>query len=198
MSGKGKPFEEAILLRAEKLAERNILTLRRYGVQACYMKGESGKLELKAIQSYPDFDGAIAPYGRELIIEAKTCGDSSYALKSRGADNPKQINHMIERARFGSLCYLMVHFTKRVLVTKTDEQFTVAFRVHPEELLWREFFNCGRLTIGREEAKVFGIMVPWNLYSSRASKLSPDLTCLLPEEPAPYETQQEAFSLSSK
>lgn len=182
----GKEFEALLLERASHLEDEGILNLRRYGVQAMMVADKfTGKAEWMIIKSFPDFTGVIAPHGRELIMEAKVCSDASYPLRSTDKKNRKQITHMLERARFGSLCYLIIHFNERVLMRRTDEAVTVALRVRDEEIIWREYEYCQRHTINREEALMHGTIVPWNLWSKRASKFTPDLRTLIDAVPQP-------------
>lgn len=177
---KGKEFENLILFRAAKLQEQKILTLGRYGVQAVMMNNPvTGVPEWQVIPSLPDFDGCIYGSGRQLILEAKVCSQASYPLHQAGKKHPKQFAHMLRRAEFGALCYLLLHFNGREMKTKSDPSVTFAIKVHPSLPLWQEFESAERLSINRSEAELFGFPLPWDLYSDRASKLTPNLTQLL-------------------
>lgn len=175
---KGKEFEALLLFRAQRLEEQGVLTLSRYGTQVVMMNDDQGVPRWQPIPSLPDFDGCI-PGGRQLIIEAKVCSQSSYPLYSVGKERPKQIAHMLKRAKFGALCYLMIHFNGRELKTKKDEAGTYAIQVLDDHF-WRMYENAEVRSIDRDDAKLNGIEVPWNLYSFRAHKLTPDLTALVP------------------
>lgn len=179
---KGKEFEALILFRATKMESEGILTLGRYGVQAVMMNDKiTGKPAWQIIKSLPDFDGCIAG-GRQLIIEAKVCSQASYPIHATGKKHPKQIDHMLRRAKFGALCFLMVHFNARELMTKSEEACTYAIPVL-DNAFWREYEVASKLTLSRYEADLYGIKIPWNVWSSRASKETPDLSFLLPEKP---------------
>jgi hypothetical protein len=182
----GREFEALLVFRAQKLEAQGVLTLCRYGVQARMMKNEAtGKMEWQVIPSLPDFDACIAPSGRQLIIEAKVCSQASYPIASTGKKRPKQIEHMLLRAKFGALCYLLLHFNPRSLKTREDEARTFAIPVHPDLHFWREYDSCERLTLSRSDADLYGLAVPWNEWSPRASKLTPDLSYLLPGKTTP-------------
>jgi len=185
---KGKEFEALILFRASKLEETKLLSLCRYGVQAMMIKNPAtGALETKTIPSLPDFDGCIAPDGRQLIIEAKVCSQSSYSILSNDKKHPKQLDHMLLRSEFGALCYLLIHFNGRVLVRQTIEPVTYAIMVRHDSHFWR-MYQAGQVkSIAREDAALWGIEVPWNLWSTRASKFTPDLSVLIPKYTPPAE-----------
>lgn len=179
---KGKEFEALILFRATKLEEAGILTMTRYGVQAVMINNrETGKPEWQIIKSLPDFDGCLKG-GQQIVIEAKVCSGPSYPLYQTGKKHPKQIDHMLRRARFGALCFLMIHFNEQVLMRSTKPAETFAIPVNDDDSFWREYAALSRRTVTRDEAAMYGIAVPWNQYSERSSKLTPDLRVLLPEK----------------
>lgn len=180
---KGKEFEALVLFRAQKLAEQKILTLGRYGVQAVMMKNrETRKAEWMVIPSLPDFEGVIAGSGRQIIIEAKVCSQASYPLYATNKKRPKQIDHMLERAEFGALCFLLIHFNGRELMRSSQPAETFAVPVLDNHF-WRTYQCSERKSLDRQECGLYGTRIPWNLYSSRANKETPDLTYLLPNKP---------------
>jgi len=180
---KGKEFEALIIFRATKLEEQGFLTLGRYGTQVVMMNDEGGVPRWQPIPSLPDMEGVIAGTGRQIIIEAKVCSQASYPIYQTGKKHPKQIEHMLRRSKFGALCFLMVHFNGRDLKTKSEPAETFAIPVTSDSNFWREYENAERRTLTRGEADMYGIRIPWNLYSSRASRETPDLTYLLPDKP---------------
>lgn len=167
------------MFRATKLEEDGIMTIGRYGVQARMMKNPaSGRAEWQVVPSLPDFEGTLAG-GRQIIIEAKTCSQASYPLYQTQEKRPKQIAHMMKRSRFGALCFLLLHFNRRELKTKTEEATTYAIPVSRESKFWAEYENGGHKNLTRDEAELYGIRIPWNCHSTRASKLTPDLTAMV-------------------
>lgn len=177
----GKEFEKALLFRAEKMTKDGILSLGRYGVQAVMMNNKaSGKPEWQVIPSLPDLEGVIIGPGRQVIIEAKVCSQASYPIYHTDLKRPKQIDHMLIRASQGALCYMIVHFNPRTLKTIQDDAVTYAFLVHPAEHFWRLYSENIMKSVDRITAEAYGIRVPWNTWSTRSDKLSPDLSVLLP------------------
>ena len=176
---KGKEFEALILFRAQKLEEQQKLTLTRYGTQVVMMNDEQGIPRWQPIPSLPDFEGVIFGTGQQVIVEAKVCSQSSYPIHQAGKKHPKQFSHMLKRAEFGAKCYLFLHFNGRDLRTKSEPAITFAIKVHPNLPLWREFESAERISLSRADAELYGNEIPWNLYSDRASKLTPDLSFLL-------------------
>lgn len=185
MNLKGKDLEALVLFRASKMEEEKILTLGRYGVQARMMNSLTPpfKPEWQVVPSLPDLEGVVFGTGRQLIIECKVCSQASYPIAGTGDKHPKQIDHMMRRAQFGALCYLLIHFNARELVKKSDPAITIAIPVDREAFMWRMYMANELRTLSRNDAMNYGIEVPWNLYSSRASKMTPDLTYLLPDKP---------------
>lgn len=178
---KGKEFEALVLFRARELEKLGILTMGRYGVNVVMMNDPvTHKPAWQPIPSLPDFEGILAGSGRQIILEAKVCSQASYPIAATGKKNPKQIDHMLLRSRFGALCFLLIHFNSRQLLRKSDEAATYAIPVRPDDHFWLEYVNCGRRTLNRQEAEMYGVSVPWNQYSARSTKLTPDLTQLLP------------------
>lgn len=178
---KGKEFEALVLFRANHMESAGILTMTRYGVQAVMMNSKLPpyKPEWQVIKSLPDFDACIAPSGRQLIVECKVCSQASYPIFQNDKKHPKQIAHMMKRSEFGALCYLLVHFNARDLVKKSEAAETFGLRVAATEPFWVNQLNAAKLSLSRLDAEMYGIRVPWNLYSPRASKLTPDLSVLI-------------------
>ncbi len=177
---KGKEFEALILFRARVLEQEKKLTMGRYGVQAVMMNNPAThQPEWQVIPSLPDFEGIIYGEGRQIIIEAKVCSQASYPIHQAGKKHPKQFDHMLRRAEFGALCFLLLHFNPRTLKTKSDPAVTYAIRVHPDMHFWREYEAAERISLDRNDAALNGDVVPWNTYSERATKLTPDISTLI-------------------
>lgn len=169
----GKKFEELVLFRARKLEKKGILTLSRYGVQASFVDKE-----WRPIDSYPDFDGCIAPHGRELIAECKVSSSNTLDFTQSKA-KAKQIEHMILRANFGAACYLLVHFNERRLKTRTDPAATYAVPVHERHPFWGGYLRKEEKNLTRQQAELYGVPIEWNLWSPQATKPTPDISALV-------------------
>lgn len=184
MNLKGKELESLVLFRSSKLEEQKILTLGRYGTTVVMMNDEKGVPRWQPIPSLPDLEGVIFGTGQQLILECKVCSQASYPIAGTNNKHPKQLAHMLRRAEFGALCFLLIHFNPRDLKTKSDPAMTIAIPVRREDFLWRMHLANEVRTLSRDEARNYGTEIPWNEWSSRATKLTPDLTYLLPEKPA--------------
>jgi penicillin-binding protein-related factor A (putative recombinase) len=126
----GRTLEQLVIFRAQKLEEQGILTLGRYGTMVVMMNDEHGIPRWQPKPSLPDLEGVIAGSGRQLILELKACSQASYPIYGTDRKRPRQIEHMMKRAKFGALCYIMIHFNQRDLKTKYQGAFTIAIPVH--------------------------------------------------------------------
>lgn len=179
---KGREFEELLLAAAVRCP---LLTMSRYGVQT--MVGEGGKL--LAVPSLPDLEGAMAPDGRQFIIEAKVCAQSSFPLQPDKI-KPRQVRHMLERSRFGVACFLAIHFSERRGKTFHEPGETIALPVIERLTFWQEFLDAAAEakrtkapfkspgSISREWAARIGRRVEWTCPKGSRKHL-PDLGGLL-------------------
>ena len=86
---------------------------------------------------------------------------------------------MLNRAKFGALCFILLHFNPRELKTKSEPAATYAIPVLDDHF-WR-MYEAGEIrSLTREDAMLNGHEIPWNLYSERAHKLTPDISKLIP------------------
>lgn len=184
----GKEFESLLLdsVRREEKAGR--LTMDRYGVEVTNFGGE-----LRPIESKPDFEG-ITAFGRQFIIEAKSNSQASFTL------NPdylkaRQVKHMLTRAKFNALCFLVIHFNHRILQNCVQPAFTVAIPVTPENPRWQRYVDaCAKWkqekktnpnaklepqgSISRNEAQDIGTIILWRV-PERCRTALPDLARLI-------------------
>ena len=176
---KGKEFETLILEAAKREEASGTLTLSRYGVQGVTFAGKT-----MLVPSLPDLEGVLAPDGRQFIIEAKAVAGSSFPLKDDHFRN-RQYEHLSKRARFGALCFLLIHFAERVLATKRDAGMTVAIPVNDRMSFWRHY-ECGEArSLPREVALTIGCIVPW-VIPPRCRKPLPDIRSFLERANAPF------------
>lgn len=156
---KSKELEAYCLLDSSWKGNSDRYAMGRYGVQVSQMKDASGNFVMTPISSLPDFEGVIQG-GRQFIFDCKVCGSASFSL-----DNDKfkkrQLTHMMNRSRFGVVCFLLIHFSERRLKTKTDEAATWAFPIHPEEPFWRQFDRGEVRSISRINCEEYGVIVDW-------------------------------------
>lgn len=173
----GKEFEQCILDRAGSMNEWDF---GRYGVKASFtINPQSGKPEWMPIKSLPDFEAAVKPIGRQVIIEAKTCSGASYQLACDAKRKKLQFEHLLRRSEAGARCWLLVHFNRRRLKTKVDEPFTVAISVaERRELFFDASMGVSR-NIGRSEAKMLGHQIEWGKATPRCRNVTPDLSLFI-------------------
>lgn len=86
----------------------------------------------------------------------------------------KQKRQLMEHARYGATCFLLVHYCERELKTKTDKAETIAIPVHPEHKLWVMVERQLLATISRETAKEYGVRVAWTK-PGKTRKYRPDI-----------------------
>lgn len=148
------------------------MTLSRYGVQGVTFGGKT-----ILVPSLPDLEGVLAPSGRQFIIECKVVSGASFPL----ADDhfrQRQFAHLEKRARFGALCFVLIHFNERKLATKHDAAMTVAVPVSPLMCFWDNYASGAIRSLSRGEAASIGYIVPWAI-PPRCRKALPDLMSFL-------------------
>ena len=167
---KGKEFEELLLHRARYHDEpKGNYMLNRYGVMASFNKGN-----WTPIKSLPDFDMVVPP-GFQCVFDTKVCSQPAYDLSGGTSKSFKhQYKFMQRKSLMGAACFLLMHFNKRELKTRTDEAFTTLFpvRMFP---FWEEYETGERKKLTRDDAKTHGIEVEWTTTSDRGTKFTPDL-----------------------
>lgn len=176
----GKEFEELILYRGRQMNDAGAWHLVRYGVQVSQMKDpDTGAFRLQPIASLPDFEACIAPRGRQIVFEAKVCTQPSYAIKAENDRKERQLRHLLQRAKCGALCFLVIHFNERVMKTKHDEPFTAAIRIEPDSEFLMDVLAGGTKMLTRTDAMLNGVLIPWNTFGQRGRKQTPDLSVLI-------------------
>lgn len=160
----GKDFETICLARMQKEEEAGRATMGRYGVQASMRKDEAtGEMIWSPIHSLPDFEGLLCRSGRQFVFDAKVSGEASFKIREEARSQSRQLAHMMKRARFGAICFYLVHFKERVLKKRTDDAQTWAFPVHPDHPFWAGFERGESRSITRLEFQEHGVLVPWNV-----------------------------------
>ena len=168
---KGKELENLLLSAAEREELKGMLTLSRYGVQGVTFNGKT-----ILVPSLPDLEGVLHG-GRQIIIEAKAVAGSSFPLKDDHF-RARQYTHMVRRARFGALCFLVIHFAERNLITKREPGMTVAVPVDERIDFWRYYEAGEAKSLSRDESLRVGKIVPW-VVPARCRKALPDLLSFL-------------------
>ena len=173
-------FEDLIGREGARLEKEGYLTLGRYPVASVVIKGSSRPVQMP---SKPDFEGAFAS-GHQFIVEAKVCTSSAFEVV-KDKLKPKQVSHMLTRARFNVPCFLLIHFNERSGATFYEPAFTVAIPVKSENQgglpIWEELVTRKGAYVGsfsREIAREVGVAVPWHT-PPRCKGVRPDLKSFL-------------------
>jgi penicillin-binding protein-related factor A (putative recombinase) len=164
---KSKEFEEIVLQRMRHHEEKGEATMSRYGVQGVYTDGQ-----WRPIQSLPDFEGLL-PGGRQFTFDCKVCGQASFPL-DEDKFKRRQLRHMVTRAKFGGIAFLLIHFTERELVKSSVPAETWAIPVSWDHPLWQAFDRGETKRITREACQEFGVKVEWNVLAGQ-HKERPDV-----------------------
>jgi len=171
---KAKEFEEHCLERMRFEEGRGRGTMSRYGVMA-WIEVQSTGVTWNPQKSLPDFEGVLPPLGRQFICDCKVCSKSHVKLADDHVSE-LQVRHMLRRSRFGVVCFLLIHWNERVLVTKSDPAETFAFPVYDQHPFWLAFLaDEGKRTINREDCRRYGVPVDWNLATERSRIPRPDI-----------------------
>lgn len=188
---KAKEFEEICLYRLRQEEDRGRATMSRYGVQGVFLKGErEPDLELIAsrattragvvealreafrigqastdrwqpVSSLPDFEGVVAPSGRQFVFDCKVCSQASFAL-DEDKFKRRQLRHLLTRSKFGAITFLLLHFNPRELAKGVQPAETWAFPVYAEHPLWQAFDRAETKRITRADCAEYAAPCHWN------------------------------------
>jgi hypothetical protein len=196
---KGVEFEALCAESAARDEKAGILTMGRYGVTMSVQDGRT-----MGISSLPDFEGVLAPIGRQFIMENKVCSGPSFPMQ-KDKIKPRQVSHMLKRSKFGAISFLVIHFNARNLIKSSHAAFTVAIPVTDADPRWQRFVDAYALaqktkqpvipqgSISRDEAEFIGLPVRWEI-AKGCRKSRPNLLSFLrPElmEPLPEPEPEE-------
>lgn len=168
-----KEFENLCIFAMEGAERDGDATMSRYGVQGSFRDGQ-----WQPIESLPDFEGVLSN-GRQFIFDCKVCSQASFPLDDDKFKR-RQLRHMLKRADFGAICFLLIHFTARELKTKTEPARTVALPVYREHPLWIAFDAAEVKRVGRDHCDEYGVDVDW-VCPPGARKERPDLVTAIHE-----------------
>lgn len=153
---KAKEFEEIVLYRMRQHQDRGEATMSRYGVQGNFIDGT-----WQPVQSLPDFEGLLAPDGRQFVTDCKVCSQASFPLDDDKFKR-RQLRHMLTRARFGAICFLLIHFNARELSKTVTPAATWAFPVYADHPLWVAFDRSETKRIRPADCEEYAELVEWN------------------------------------
>lgn len=179
----GKEFEELILEASSRYEKKGLMVMDRYGVEVSIFGGET-----IAVPSKPDFEGTRND-GKHFIIEAKVVSDSKFDIRPDKL-KPRQVRHMLKRSRFGSRCFIFLHWNQRILTNSVQPAFTVAIPVNEEDPRWQKYLDdyneakktktklLNQFSISRDESLKIGKIMVWEL-PGRCKIATPNLIPIL-------------------
>lgn len=154
----GKEFETRTVDQLKRDHKHGRVSAGRYGVQGTFFGGK-----WQPIQSLPDIEGVLPPHGRQFVFDCKVCSGPSFPLQDDKFEK-RQKKHLYERADYGAITFLLLHFKQRELKTKgTDPELTVAFPVFEEHEFWVQVDRAEVKRISRAHADQFGVSVRWTV-----------------------------------
>ena len=182
---KAKEFERLCIYAMEGAERVGDATMSRYGVQASLQNNE-----WRPIESLPDFEG-ILQGGRQFVFDCKVCSQASFPLDDDKFKR-RQLKHLLRRAKFGGITFLLIHWNQREMKTRTDEARTVVFPLcgHHAGNFWVRVDAGAEKRITRDACDEYGIDVDW---TGPAGKERPNLLAailrlqlLIRKEDAPF------------
>lgn len=175
----GSEFEDRVVLCVNSLRADKKASFARPGVYAnVFKRYKDGTVRAKLIRSLPDFQGVFGLPQREVIFDCKVCSQASLNLSKyridESGDRSRQLKHMFERADFGSVCFMLVHWNMRELKTKSFPAATYAMPVHRLHPFWTDFASGAEKSLQRSHCIEYGVEVEWS-FEGRQKILRPIL-----------------------
>lgn len=179
----GKEFEEYLLKAADRGEAQQVFCMDRYGVEVSFFGGRP-----QVIPSKVDFEGTRSD-GKQFMIEAKVCSQATFQVCLEKL-KPRQVKHMLKRSRFGSKCFLLIHFNELKQVKKSYPAITIAIPVNDEDPRWQQYVDAyadSKRTktkmaiqdrISREEAEEIGHVIKWVIPENKRTP-TPDLAPII-------------------
>lgn len=174
---KSKEFENLCKFAMEDEERRGQATMTRCGVMVT-MKTNNGKIEWRPIRSLPDFEGIIAPEGRQFVFDCKVCSQPSLDIQD-STFKDRQLKHLLKRDAFGAICCVLIHFNPRVLKTKREPAETFAFPVSKSHPFWEAVNRNEIKTISRAACAEYAVPVEWVTPSGKRTPRPDLLTALI-------------------
>jgi len=153
----GKEFEDIVTRQCRRYREKGLACIGRYGVQAI----RTSPTDIMTIKSLPDFEGLVPKLPNQVIFDAKVCSQSSFDLSPFRDRKKRQLEHMLERSRYGAVCGFLIHWPERKLKTKTEPEATWWFPVHFQYRFWIAFEVAETRRLTRADCEEYGTEVQW-------------------------------------
>lgn len=156
---KAKEWEVECLESFQSLAKRKIATACRSGVVAIMDQNK----QWRPIPSLPDVQGVVAPNGQQFIFDCKVCSGPSFPLSKLRTERKKQLAHMLERSRFGAICFFAVYFNPHETTKDYQPESAWAFPVWEGHQLWQDFAIGALSTISRLACAEYAHKIEWRV-----------------------------------
>lgn len=162
----GAGFQDLIDPRLAWLKQERLMAVDKPGVFAIPVRRfADGTVQARLIASLPDYQGVFMTPQVEVVFDAKVCSQSSFDLSKYRIEQRKarsrQLRFMYERASFGSACFFLIHWNRRVLKTKADPAVTYAFPVRENHPFWQAFETGSEKSIKRSHCETYAVEVGW-------------------------------------
>lgn len=169
---KAKEWEKECQEAFQWTRKRGIATASRYGVVATMIEGK-----WIPIPSLPDFEGVVnedGKRGRQFIFDCKVCSGPSFPIGKLREERKRQLNHMLERAEFGAICFFAVWFNEWQTQSNYYPPSSWAFPVFKQHPLWEQFAAGFGSTITRLACEEYAVPIQWQAPSG-GHKVRPNL-----------------------
>ena len=163
----GKEFEDIVARVCRAYRDKGTASIGRYGVQAI----RTSPTDIVTIRSLPDFEGPVSGSGTQYIFDCKVCSQASFDLSAFRDKKKRQLDHMIERSRYGATCAFLIHWNARKLKTKHESLETWWFPVYWHSKFWDAFEHGEVRRITRADCYEYGKEVDWQKNKPNLIKL---------------------------
>lgn len=153
----GREFEQQLARQFTAYRTQGKACISRYGVQAI----RTSPKDIMTIKSLPDFEGLVPGLHSQIIFDAKVCSQASFDLSPFRNRKRRQLEHMIERSKYGATCGFLIHWSARQMKTKSEPSITWWFPVSFAHPFWDAFEVAEIRRLNRVDCSEYGIEVTW-------------------------------------
>lgn len=153
----GKEFEAILARQCSAYRTQSKACIGRYGVQAI----RTSPQDIITIKSLPDFEGLVPGLQNQIIFDAKVCSQASFDLSPFRNRKRRQLEHMLERSRYGAVCGFLIHWPAREMKTKSVPVATWWFPVKYGHPFWDAFETAEIRRLNRADCEAYGTAITW-------------------------------------
>lgn len=115
--------------------------------------------------------------GLSIHFDCKKVAGPSMPLKESNF-HKKQKKQLFSHASAGACCFLLLHFNRRVLATKSDPARTWAIPIHPDHPFWMDYLRGHHGMLSRGAAESIGVSVKWDTVGAQRTPRPDILTAV--------------------